>query len=149
MTTIANLYAVIQVMDKQGQTSESLFAIHLREIFFLLSQTTVRDWIERFAVRNGVGEHLPCAIALEIHSSIVQLVIFATKPEWLRNAMKGEEIPANALVYYKATHWEMIHRINMACTSDSLGHYASPPEYMDLPPRQGQGFSCEEVPEDW
>jgi hypothetical protein len=127
MTTIANLYAVIQVMDKQGQTSESLLAIHLREIFFLLSQTTVRDWIDRFAVRNGVGEHLPYAIALEIHSSIVQLVLFATKPEWLRKAMRGEEIPANALVYYKATHREMIHRINMACTSDSLGHYASPP----------------------
>jgi hypothetical protein len=43
MTTIANLYAVLQVMDKPGQTPELLFCIHLREIFFLLSQTTVRD----------------------------------------------------------------------------------------------------------
>jgi hypothetical protein len=127
MTTIANLYAVLQVMDKPGQTPESLFCIHLREIFFLLSQTTVRDWIDCFAVRNGVSEHLPYAIALKIHSSIIQLMLFATKPEWLRKAMKSEEILANALVYYKATHREMIHRINMACTSDSLGNYASPP----------------------
>jgi hypothetical protein len=43
MTTIANLYAILQVVDKPGQTSKSLFCIHLREIFFLLSQMTVRD----------------------------------------------------------------------------------------------------------
>jgi hypothetical protein len=118
---------LMTTMDKPGQTSESLFCIHLREIFFLLSQTTVRDWIDRFAVQNGVSEHLPYAIALEIHSSIIQLVIFVTKPEWLRKAVKNEEIPSTALVCYKATHREMIHRINMACTSDSLGNYASPP----------------------
>jgi hypothetical protein len=73
-------------MDKPGQTFESLVCIHLQEIFFLLSQTTVRDWIDRFAVRNGVGKHLPYALALEIHISIIQLVSFATMPEWLRKA---------------------------------------------------------------
>jgi hypothetical protein len=100
----------------------------LQKIFFLLSQTTVCDWVDRFAVRNSVGEHLPYAIALEIHSSIIQLLLlFATKPEWLRKAMKNKEIPSTALVYYNATHREIIHRINMACTSDSLGNYASPP----------------------
>jgi hypothetical protein len=111
MTTIANLYVVLQVMDKPGQTSESLFCIHLQEIFILLSETTVCDWIDCFADWNGVSEHLLYAIALEIHSSVIQLVIFATKPEWLRKAKKNEEIPSTALVYYKTTHREMIHRI--------------------------------------
>ena len=127
MTTIANLYAALQVADKQGQTFDPLFCVHLREIFFLLSQTTVRDWIDRFAVRNGIGEHLPYALAVEIHSSIIQLVNFATKPEWLRKAIKNEEIPSTGLTYYKATHREFLHRINMACASDSLGNYASAP----------------------
>jgi hypothetical protein len=119
----------------------------LQEIFFLLSQTTVRDWIGRFAVWNGVGEHLPYALALEIQSSIIQLMIFATKPEWLRKAMKNEEILSTALVYYKATHREMLYRINMACTSDSLGNYASPPSTWISPQEKEKDSAAKKSPE--
>jgi hypothetical protein len=128
MTTIANLYAALQVADMPNQTCESLLCIHLRELFALLSQSHVHKWINRFAGRNGMGEHLPYAIALDIHNSIIQLVMFAIKPEWVSIAIDtAADIPANGLTYYKATHRGVIDRINMACGSDNLGNYASPP----------------------
>jgi hypothetical protein len=63
---------------------------------------------------------------LEIHTSFLPLVTFATKSEWIRKAINKEEIPASALAFHKATHAELLCRLNAACAGDNLGNYSSP-----------------------
>ena len=127
MATIANLYVTLKVAEKSGQASEALIFQSLKEIFSLLAQTNMRDWIERSSVRGGPGEHLPYALALEIHTSLLPLVTFATKSEMIRKVINKEDIPMSALAFYKATHAELLRRLNAACAGDNLGNYLSPP----------------------
>jgi hypothetical protein len=127
MATIANLYVTLQVADKPGQASDAIIFTNLKEVFSLLAQTNMRDWIERSSIRGGPGEHLPYALALEIHTSLLPLVTFATKSDWIRKSINKEEIPASALAFYKATHAELLRRLNAACAGDNLGNYSSPP----------------------
>jgi hypothetical protein len=77
MATIANLYVTLKVAKKPGQASEALIFTSLTEVFSLLAQTNMRDWIERSSFRGGPGEHLPYALALKIHTSLLPLVTFA------------------------------------------------------------------------
>jgi hypothetical protein len=87
----------------------------------------MRDWIERSSVCGGPGEHLPYALALEIHTRLLPLVTFATKSEMICKVINKEDIQTSALVFYKATHAELLHRLNAACAGDNLGKYLSPP----------------------
>jgi hypothetical protein len=84
MATIANLYVTLKVAKKLGQESEALIFKNLKEVFSLLAQMNMRDWIERSSIRGGPGEeHLPYALALEIHTSLLPLMTFATKSEMI------------------------------------------------------------------
>jgi hypothetical protein len=127
MATIANLYVTLQVAEKPNQGTEALIFKNLKEVFSLLAQTNMRDWIERSSVRGGPGEHLPYSLALEIHQSLLPLASFATKSEWIRKAINKEDIPSSALAFYNATHSELLRRLTAACAGDNLGHYSSPP----------------------
>lgn len=127
MATIANLYVTLQVAEKPGQATDAVIFTNLKEVFSLMAQTNMRDWVERSSVRGGPGEHLPYALALEIHTSLLPLVIFATKSDMIRKVINKEEIPVSALAFYKATHAELLRRLNAACAGDNLGNYSSPP----------------------
>jgi hypothetical protein len=127
MATIANLYVTLKVAKKPGQASEALIFQSLKEIFSLLAQTNMRDWIKRSSIRGGPGEHLPYALALEIHTSLLPLVTFATKSEMIRKVINKEDIPTSALTFYKATHAELLRHLNAAYAGDNLGNYSSPP----------------------
>jgi hypothetical protein len=127
MATIANLYVTLKVTEKPGQAMEALVFKNLKEIFALLAQTNMRDWIERHSVRGGPGEHLPYSLALEIHSSLLPLASFATKSEWIKKAIAKDDIPLSALTFYNATHTELLRRFTAACAGDNLGNYSSPP----------------------
>jgi hypothetical protein len=127
MATIANLYVTLKVAEKPGQVTDAVIFTNLKEVFSLLAQTNMRDWIERSSVRGGPGEHLPYALALEIHNSLLPLVTFATKSEMLHKVINKEDISVSALAFYKATHAELLRRLTAACAGDNLGHYSSPP----------------------
>jgi hypothetical protein len=128
MATIANLYVTLKVAKKPGQASKALIFQSLKEIFSLLAQTNMRDWIECSSVRGGPGEHPPSyAPALEIHTSLLPLVTFATKSEMIRKVINKEDIPTSALAFYKATDAKLLRRLNAACAGDNLGNYSSPP----------------------
>jgi hypothetical protein len=127
MATITNLYVTLKVAKKPGQASEALIFTSLKEVFSLLVQTNMRDWIEHSSFRGGPGEHLPYALALEIHTSLLPLVTFATKWEMIRKKINKEDIPMSALAFYKATQAELLRRLNAACAGDNLGNYLSPP----------------------
>jgi hypothetical protein len=94
--------------------------------FFFVGQTNMQDWIERSSVRGGPGEHLPYALALEIHTSLLPLITFATKLEMFRKVINNKDIPVSALAFYKATHANLICHLNAACAGDNLGNYSSP-----------------------
>jgi hypothetical protein len=127
MATIANLYVILKVAKKWGQASEALIFTSLMEVFSLLAQTNMRDWIERLSFRGGPVEHLPYALALKIHMSLLPLVTFPTKSEMIRKVINKEDIPTSALAFCKATHAELLHCLNAACAGDNLGNYQSPP----------------------
>lgn len=127
MATIANLFAALQMADKPDQASDAVIFNNLREVFSLLAQPSMRDWIERSSARGGPGEHLPYALALEIHTSFIKLVAFATNRDWVRAAINNVEIPESALKYYQSSHIDLLRKLNTACAGDSLGNYASPP----------------------
>jgi hypothetical protein len=115
MATIANIYVTLKVAKKPGQASEALIFTSLKEVFSLLAQTNKRDWIERSSFRGGPDEHLPYALALKIHTSLLPLVTFATKLEMIRKVINKEDIPTSALAFYKAAHAELLRRLNAAC----------------------------------
>jgi hypothetical protein len=101
----------------------------------------MRDWIERSSFHGGPGEHLPYALALEICTSLLPLVTFATKLEMIckvinkvatklemiRKVINKEDIPTSALAFYKATHAKLLRGLNAACAGDNLGNYLSLP----------------------
>jgi hypothetical protein len=105
MATIANLYVTLKVAKKPGQVSKALISTSLKEFFSLLAQMNMWDWIERSPFRgHGPGEHLPYALALKIHTSLLPLVTFATKSEMICKVINKEDIPTSALAFNKATH---------------------------------------------
>jgi hypothetical protein len=127
MATIANFVVALMTADRPGQASEALVVTNLKQIFLLLSQTDMKSWIERHSARGGPGEHLPYALALEIHMSIIQLAAFATNSARFHKTVLGEDIPAEALEFYIINHSQLIGRLRTACVGDSLAHYAAPP----------------------
>jgi hypothetical protein len=80
----------------------------------------MRDWIECLSVHSGLGEHLPYALALEIHTSLLTLVTFATKLEMIRKVINKEKIPVSALAFYKATHAKLLCHLNAACAGETI-----------------------------
>jgi hypothetical protein len=82
----------------------------------------MRDWIECSSVRGGPGEHLPYALALEIHMSLLPLVTFATKSEMIRKVINKEDIPMSALAFYKATHAELLRRLHLRRRISGMAH---------------------------
>jgi hypothetical protein len=121
MATITNLYVTLKVAKKPGQVSEALIFKILKVVFSLLAQTNMRDLIEHLSIRGGPGEHLPYALALEIHTSLLTLVTFATKLEMICKVINKEDIPISALAaFYKATHAKLLCCLNAACAGDNL-----------------------------
>jgi hypothetical protein len=57
MATITNLYVTLKVAEKPGQATAALIFKNLKEVFSLLAQMNMRDWIERSSVHGGPGEH--------------------------------------------------------------------------------------------
>jgi hypothetical protein len=59
MATIADLNVTLKVAEKLGQASKALIFKNLEEVFSLLAQTNMRDWIKCLSIHDGPGEHLP------------------------------------------------------------------------------------------
>jgi hypothetical protein len=137
MATIANLYVTLKVAEKPGQVSKDLILTSLTEVFSLLAQTNMWDWIERSSFRGGPGEHLPYALALEIHMSLLPLVTFPMKLEMIHKVINKEDIPTSALAFYKATHAELLSFERSLCRRYFGKLFISPKHLGSFPEAKG------------
>jgi hypothetical protein len=126
LTTIANLHAALMAIDHSDNPVPSICCKCLQEVFSILAQPDMKQWVDRFA-RGTAGEHLPYALILDLHNSWIFLARFFTDSRWGKAVVEDKEIPADALTYYLSTHNQVIAKWQKAVQGDTLGPYASAP----------------------
>ena len=126
LATIANLHATLMAIDHPDNTVPAICCKCLQEVFGILAQPDMKQWVDRFA-RGTAGEHLPYALILDLHNSWIFLSRFFTDSRWGKAVVEDKEIPADALSYYLSTHNQVIAKWQKAFQSDTLGPYASAP----------------------
>jgi hypothetical protein len=127
LTTIANLHAALMAIDHQDNTVPAISCKCLQEVFSILAQPDMKQWVDRFAKGTAGGEHLPYALILDLHNSWIFLARFFTDSRWGKAVVENTEIPGDALAYYLSTHNQVIAKWQKAVQGDTLGPYASAP----------------------
>jgi DNA-binding ferritin-like protein (Dps family) len=132
LNLLSNALIVFEGADGPNQATESILVHHLKEFYKILLQREIKTWIENFA-RTSEGEHLPYALALDMHNSMVHLHKMATDPTWIRAVLQQDEVPANTILFYRSAHANVINNWRKSASGDNLGPYTSPPSTWTSP----------------